>query len=175
MSHMSQGPVPSEICHGQQWFHRVHPFIPPNSRYISTNQVAFPCWWKPWMKNRITVETLTGIPPIRYIYFRHLSFWSWKWSMFVEEWPFLTSLNLWIPSWTGTETLQNPPKARPIIIVWAIKVSLDIVLITMEVRIEVFKAHAHVLAVCFCKCRLLDIEDLSPMTQNWDFPLKYWG
>ena len=38
----------------------------------------------------------------------------------------------------------------------------------MDVGIEVFKAHHHVLAATFCKCRLLDIEDLSPMTRNCD-------
>ena len=91
--------------------------------------------------------------------------------MFVEEWPFLTSLNLWIPPWTDMETLWNPQRHGQSNIFskyWAIQVSLGAVLITMDVGIEVFKAHHHVLAVTFCKCRLLDLEDLSPMTPNCD-------
>ena len=49
------------------------------------------------------------------------------------------------------------------------KVSLGAVLITMD-------GHDHVLAaVCFCECRLLDIEYLFPMTRNRDFPLNIEG
>ena len=50
----------SEICNGLQMI-RVDPFIRPNSRYMSTNQISFPFWWNPWMKNRKTVKTLTDI------------------------------------------------------------------------------------------------------------------